>query len=99
MKRFIAILLSLLALLLFAGASKTSLYEGDLFEPLYVPQKTISIIYHSVDGGRTWMSFDNGIPFDATVSSFLVINNEIFATTDNHGIYLIKDGQTRMETD
>ena len=93
MRRFIAILLSLLALLLFAGTNKTSLYEGDLGETLYVPQKPISIIYHSVDGGRTWMSFDNGIPFEATVSSFLVINNEIFAATDNHGIYLIKDGE------
>ena len=40
------------------------------------------------------MSFDSDIPFDATVSSFLVINNEIFAATDNHGIYLIKDGGT-----
>jgi len=58
-----------------------------------VPQQTISIIYHSVDGGRIWMPFDTGVPSDATVSSFLVMNNEIFATTDNHGIYLIKDGQ------
>lgn len=39
------------------------------------------------------MPFDAGVPSDATVSSFLVMNNEIFATTDNHGIYLIKDGQ------
>jgi photosystem II stability/assembly factor-like uncharacterized protein len=93
MKRFIAIELSLLVLLFFAGAGKTSLYEGESFEPLHVPQKTISIIYHSVDGGRTWIPFDTGISSDATVSSFLVMNNEIFATTDNHGIYLIKDGQ------
>ena len=93
MKRFIAIELSLLVLLFFAGANKTSLYKGESVEPLHAPQKTISIIYHSLDGGRTWMPFDRGIPADATVSSFLVMNNEIFTTTDNHGIYLIKDGQ------
>jgi len=92
-RRFIAILLSSLALLLFAGTNKASLYDGDLGETLYLQQKPISIIYHSVDGGRTWMSFDNSLPFDATVSSFVAINNEIFAATDNHGIYLITDGE------
>ena len=94
MIRLKAIVLSLFVLLFFAATNKTSLYKVELREPLQLPEKTISIIYHSMDGGRTWMPFDNGIPFDATVSSFLVMNTEIFATTDGHGIYLIKDGES-----
>ena len=94
MTRFRAIVLFLLVVLFFAGTNKTSLHKVELRETLQLPQKTISIIYQSVDGGRTWMPFDNGIPFDATVSSFLVMSNEIFATTDGHGIYLIKDGES-----
>jgi len=91
MARFIAT--GLLGLLFFPSANKALRHEGGLCETSQAPQKTISVIYHSMDGGGTWMPFDNGIPSDATVSSFLVMNNEIFATTDNHGIYLIKDGQ------
>jgi len=54
---------------------------------------TISIVYSSIDGGNTWHAFDHGIPPDATISSFLVQDDKIFASTDYDGIYLIK----RME--
>lgn len=38
------------------------------------------------------MPYANGIPTDATVSSFLVVGNSTYATTDAHGIYGIKEG-------
>jgi len=72
MTRFIRIGFSLLEFLFFTGTNKTLLYEGEVRETSHVPQKTISIIYRSVDGGRSWMAFDTGIPAEATVSSFLV---------------------------
>jgi photosystem II stability/assembly factor-like uncharacterized protein len=90
MTRFIAVELSILVLLFFADKNETFLYKSEFRETL---QKPVSIIYHSVDAGRTWTPFDNGVPFDATVSSFMVMNNEIFAATDNHGIYLNKNDQ------
>jgi photosystem II stability/assembly factor-like uncharacterized protein len=56
-------------------------------------QNRASVIYRSLEG-RTWTPFDNGVPPDATVSSFLVIDNTIFAATDYHGIYAVRDGDT-----
>jgi hypothetical protein len=56
-------------------------------------QKNIHVVYHSIDGGINWLPFDNGITGDATVSSFLVIDNRIFASTDHNGIYFIKGDQ------
>lgn len=56
-------------------------------------QNPISVIYSSVDGGRTWNPFDNGVPKDATVSSFLILDDRIIASTDYHGIYSIQDGE------
>lgn len=56
-------------------------------------QKVIAVVYHSIDGGLHWEPFDNGIPGDATVSSFLVIDDSIFAATDHNGIYFIKGNQ------
>ena len=53
-----------------------------------------AIIYRSSDVGRSWMPYANGIPNDATVSSFLVVGNTTYATTDQHGIYRIKEGDT-----
>lgn len=57
-------------------------------------QNIPAVVYRSVDGGRTWVSFDLGVPGDATVSSFLVLNNRVFAATDYHGIYLINEGES-----
>jgi len=52
-----------------------------------------SVIYNSVDGGKTWAPFDAGIPDDATVSALLVSDDRIIASTDYHGIYSITDGE------
>jgi photosystem II stability/assembly factor-like uncharacterized protein len=54
------------------------------------PHNPISIVYSSIDGGNTWHAFDHGIPPDATISSFLVQDDKIFASTDYDGIYFIK---------
>lgn len=56
-----------------------------------------SIIYHSTDGGKTWVPFDMGIPKEATVSSFLVTGNKIFASTDYHGIFSIREGEPQWQ--
>ena len=55
------------------------------------------IIYSSTDAGRTWVPFDNGVPHDATVSSFHVENDKIIAATDYHGIYSIREGDTKWK--
>jgi len=56
------------------------------------PQRP-AVIYNSTDGGKSWAAFDNGIPYEATVSSFFVTNDKILASTDVHGIYSIAIGQ------
>ena len=56
-----------------------------------------SVIYRSTDGGESWKSFDNGIPERATVSSFLVKGNKIFASTDYHGIFVIREGELKWQ--
>ncbi len=61
-----------------------------------------AVIYRSTDVGRSWMPFANGISQEATVSSFLIRDETIYASTDDHGIYHIKEGETswhKIETD
>lgn len=61
-----------------------------------------SVIYRSTDVGKTWMPFANGIPQEATVSSFLSEGHATYATTDTHGIYEINEGEAkwiRIDTD
>lgn len=61
-----------------------------------------SVIYRSTDAGKTWIPYANGIPQEATVSSFLTVNNSTYATTDAHGIYVIREGEAkwlRIDTD
>lgn len=48
------------------------------------------IIYCSNDNGRTWFSFDQGIPEQATVSGFQAIENKLFAITDFHGVFVYR---------
>jgi hypothetical protein len=57
----------------------------------------VSVVYNSADGGVTWIPYDDGIPDDATVSSFLVMNDMILAATDYHGIYLIMEGESKWK--
>src|SRR5687768_1058558 len=84
-----------LVLCFLACGSKKSQQENSEIEFVQTSeptQPTPSVIYNSADGGNTWIPFGNGIPNDATVSSFLVKDNRIFATTIFHGIYSINDG-------
>ena len=60
-------------------------------------QSLLSVIYHSVDGGKTWSAFDDGIPQHATVSSFLVVDGETFASTDYDGIYAIRNNEMKWK--
>jgi photosystem II stability/assembly factor-like uncharacterized protein len=60
-------------------------------------QSTPAVIYRSADGGMSWFSFATGIPDEANASSFLVIGDEIFATTDYHGIYSVREGEKQWK--
>lgn len=59
--------------------------------------KTGGIIYRSLDNGRVWSSFDQGIPEDATVSGFLVRGNKLFAITDFHGVFVSRSGVNQWQ--
>jgi photosystem II stability/assembly factor-like uncharacterized protein len=60
--------------------------------------KTVpAVIYRSTDAGKTWGPYTTGIPPEATVSSFLSLGNTTYATTDTHGIYTIKEGDSRWK--
>jgi len=67
-----------------------------------VRDSTPAVVYQSTDNGNSWKAFANGIPDEATVSSFLYFDNSVYAATDVHGIYAIKQGEiewTRMDVD
>ena len=55
------------------------------------------IIYRSLDNGRTWSSFDQGIPEDATVSGFHARGNKLIAITDFHGVFVSKSGVNQWQ--
>jgi hypothetical protein len=71
--------------------------SGIQYNDLRQDSVNVSVVYNSADGGATWIRFDDGIPKDATVSSFLVMNDTIFAPTDFHGIYLIREGEMKWK--
>lgn len=52
----------------------------------------LSIIYLSADAGKTWRPFADGLPADATVSSFLSTEKKVIATTEFHGVYVYEGG-------
>jgi len=95
--------LNLLLLIGLSGSCSQSEKSSITNEEISTPAKIIetisktppSVIYRSTDVGKTWMSYANGVPPDATVSSFLAFGNTTYATTDTHGIYAIKEGETK----
>lgn len=93
MKYFSVIFFSFAVVLMVACQNQENNPAVNPIEKKASTQATVSVIYHSIDGGETWESFDSGIPKDATVSSFLVEDDKIFATTDYHGIYLFEEGE------
>jgi len=72
---------------------------GDIGNDNEIPtSKTVpAVIYRSTDTGKTWVPYATGIPPEATVSSFLSLGNTTYATTDTHGIYTIKEGDSRWK--
>ncbi len=91
-----------LFLIIFCGCHQKKTNDG-----LNIPTKTESeetsqkttavekpaVIYKSNDLGKTWSSFANGIPADATLSSIQQDENKIYVATDYHGIFVASDGQ------
>ena len=47
-----------------------------------------SVIYRSEDLGNTWVSYANGIPTDATLSSIKQQGQKVYVATDYHGIFV-----------
>jgi photosystem II stability/assembly factor-like uncharacterized protein len=70
---------------------------GDSAREVAAEESAPAVVYRSTDAGISWTSFANGIPNDATASSFLVMGDRIFATTDYHGIYSIKEGEQQWK--
>ncbi len=58
--------------------------------------KARGVMYRSTDG-RTWSSFDQGIPGDATVSGFQPKGNKLFASTDFHGVFVSLSGVNQWQ--
>jgi len=73
--------------------TSTTTTSGFQYNDLKQDSVHVSVVYNSADGGATWFPYDDGIPDDATVSSFLVKNDMILAATDYHGIYSTREGE------
>jgi photosystem II stability/assembly factor-like uncharacterized protein len=79
-----------------SGNQSTVLYPVESAQTQLSPAK-VSVIYHSTDGGSTWIPFDQGVPQEATVSSFLTVDGTIYAATDDDGIYSVAAGGTQWK--
>ncbi|MEO5602704.1 MAG: hypothetical protein ABIR06_17420, partial [Cyclobacteriaceae bacterium] len=51
----------------------------------------VAVIYRSIDAGNTWYAFSNGIPAQATISSFVSRGSKIFAATIYHGVFVSEE--------
>ncbi len=60
--------------------------------PTYKIPDEVAIIYRSIDAGNTWSPFSNGIPLQATISSFASRGSKIFAATIYHGVFVSEKG-------
>jgi len=63
--------------------------------PIHSQSTSLSVIYRTQDSGKSWTSFSNGIPSDATVSGFETHGNKIYVSTDFHGVYVSENGEDR----
>jgi len=59
--------------------------------------RTIDVIYRSTDKGKTWFSFANGIPADATVTGFATTKNKVFAATKFNGVFVWENGSAKWK--
>ena len=57
----------------------------------------IEVLYRSSNNGKTWSSFSNGIPENATVSGFTTKSNKIFLVTVAHGAFVWESGFAEWE--
>lgn len=58
-------------------------------EPITLDSQNIlpAVVYRSLDRGHTWQSFADGLPPAATLSAIVEAAEELYVTTDYHGIY------------
>ncbi|MEM7571331.1 MAG: hypothetical protein AAF433_00470 [Bacteroidota bacterium] len=50
-------------------------------------EAAVAVVYRSVDQGNNWQAFTTGLPAVATVSGFAQLGDELFVTTDFHGVF------------
>lgn len=50
-------------------------------------QQPPAVLYRSIDLGTTWTPFAKGIPADATLSGIQQAGNDLYVTTDYHGVF------------
>ncbi|MEM6261956.1 MAG: hypothetical protein AAGI38_05575 [Bacteroidota bacterium] len=85
-----------------AGEKQTSAsYNAtELLASTVIPNKPAevpAVMYRSTDLGKTWSPFAEGIPKDATLSGIKQAGNNIYVTTDYHGIFLSTEGENNWQ--
>jgi len=53
-----------------------------------IKEKDLVPIYCSMDKGKSWTSFAEGLPKQAVVSEFLSLEDKLIACTDEHGVFI-----------
>ncbi|MEM6379174.1 MAG: FKBP-type peptidyl-prolyl cis-trans isomerase, partial [Bacteroidota bacterium] len=79
------------------SADSTLYYEVELVE--IIPSKTVTsaVLYRSQDQGKTWQEFSKGLPPTATISGLTVLNDQIWASTDFHGLFVSQRGEDNWQ--
>ncbi len=73
------------------GVNQSSEVEMENNSPKVNLVKQPAVIYRSTDLGKTWSSFADGIPSEATLSGIKQAGNLVYVTTDYHGIFLFQE--------
>jgi photosystem II stability/assembly factor-like uncharacterized protein len=97
------LLLLLFALVACTNAPKAKFADDPQKEtPAVSPAKpdtvrSIAVVYRSIDKGKTWSSFANGIPANATVTGFATNKNKVFAATKFNGVLVWESGSDKWK--
>lgn len=75
----------------------TLYYEVELVEILPAKNLEPAVIYRTLDQGKSWTAFAEGLPSSATVSGFTTFKDQIWASTDFHGLFVSNKGENNWE--
>ncbi|GAB5550588.1 MAG: hypothetical protein Sapg2KO_01790 [Saprospiraceae bacterium] len=76
----------------------TLYYTVELVDILPSQNLEPAVIYRTLDQGESWTTFADGLPSNATISGFTTFKDQVWASTDFHGLFVSNKGENNWKS-